>query len=121
MAEAKDARELLGENPTEMERVYADYANAMKALGNEARKASLTVVEPTVNREAKTKYAAQVQSLEDKLIEAKKNAPLERQATLIAGHLVALKKEDNPDMSAGELKKVRGKAIVQARQMNGAA
>lgn len=121
MAETKDARELLGENPTEMERIYADYANAMKALGNEARKASLSVVEPDVNREAKTKYAAQVQSLEDKLIEAKKNSALERQAQLIAGHLVSLKKEDNPDMSAGELKKVRGKAIVQARQMNGAA
>lgn len=121
MFEAKDARELLNPDSTEMEKIYADYANAMKSLGNQARKEYLGVVENDVNPEAKAKYADAVKSLNNKLTEAKKNSPLERQAQLIAGGLVKTQVEANPDMTAAEIKKVRGKAIVQARQMNGAA
>lgn len=120
MGAAKDARELLNPDSSEMEKLYAEYANAMKALGNESRKASLSVQENKVSKEATTKYKDAVASLDAKLIEAKKNAPLERQAHLIAGSLVKIAVESNPDMSKGELAKVRGKSIVQARQMNGA-
>jgi hypothetical protein len=120
MGAAKDARELLNPDSSEMEKLYAEYANAMKSLGNESRKASLSVQENNVSKEAVTKYKDAIASLDAKLIEAKKNAPLERQAQLIAGSLVKIAVESNPDMSKGELKKVRGKSIVQARQMNGA-
>lgn len=120
MAEAKDARELLSDNPTQMEKIYADYANIMKSLGNKARKESLRVNEPAQNQEAKKKYSKEVESLKNKLIEAKKNAPLERKAQLISDQLMAIKREANPDMSAAEIKKNEGRTLVQARQMVGA-
>lgn len=120
MHETKDARTLLGPNATDMEKVYADYANSMKALGNRARKEYLKVVEPAYNPAAKKKYATQVASLNAKLVAAQKNDPLERQAQLLAGQRVAIIREDNPGMSAAEIKKARGRAIVQSRKDVGA-
>lgn len=38
MAETKDAYSLVSEANTSMERAYADYANKMKSLANQARK-----------------------------------------------------------------------------------
>ena len=120
MYEAEDARQLLSDDPAPMELVYADYANYMKGLGNKARKESLTVPSPTRNTEASKKYTKQVASLDAKLNTALKNAPLERQAQLLANQMFQLKKEANPDMSKDEIKKAKGKSLVAAREIIGA-
>lgn len=121
MYDTEDARDLLSDKPTRMEMIYADYANSMKALGNKARKEYLKVNPPTKDPEAAKKYSAQVSSLDAKLNEALKNAPLERKAQLVAKQLYDIKLEDNPDMSKDEKRKQRGKSLTTARELVGAA
>lgn len=120
MAEAKDARELLSDNPNEIERMYADYANHMKAMGNRARLESLKVKENKADPAAKLVYASEVDSLRDKLIRAKANSVKERQANLIASSRFNAAYNDNPDMDGDERKKLRGQLIKQARFETGA-
>src|SRR5204863_8354806 len=55
------------------------------------------------------------------LNEAKKNAPLERQAQAIAGQVVALKRQSDPTLTADQVKKFRNKALDDARIRTGAA
>lgn len=117
MYEAKDAYELSSGHV--IESVYADYANAMKAMGNEARKA-LLATEPTKRNSSAVKtYAKQVESLETKLVNAKKNAPLERQAQALASKKVELIEQEE-DLTKEEKKKEKNKAITYARIVTGA-
>ena len=70
-------------NPKEL--YYADYATKLKTMGNEARKEALNTPTTTpLSKEAKAKYATEVDSLEKKVLTAKKNVPLEKQAQIIA-------------------------------------
>ena len=81
MGKAKDAYELVEiKHPVEI--LYADYANALKKMGNDARKEYLKVESTKVNPEAKEKYASEVASLNSKLKVAQLNAPRERKAQL---------------------------------------
>lgn len=120
--EAKDAYTL--SSGTIVEAQYADYANKVKALANEARKASRTTQATEYSQSAAKTYSEEVSSLTSKLNEAKKNAPLERAAQLIANKVVALKKESNPELKtkekADDLKKIKGQALKVARDRVGA-
>lgn len=120
MYETDDAYTLVSKakNPTEL--AYADYANAMKAMGNAARKAMVTTKDTPYNPEARTVYKKEVDSLEAKLNVALKNAPRERQAQTIANAVVQAKKKDNPDMTNKELKKAGQQALDAARRQVGA-
>ena len=120
MFEADDAYTLVSKakNPTEL--AYADYANAMKAMGNAARKAMVTTKDTPYNPEARAIYKKEVDSLEAKLNVALKNAPRERQAQTIANAIVQAKKKDNPDMTNKELKKAGQQALDAARRQVGA-
>ena len=120
MFEADDAYSLVSKakNPTEL--AYAEYANAMKAMGNAARKAMVTTKDTPYNPEARTIYKKEVDSLEAKLNVALKNAPRERQAQTIANAVVQAKKKDNPDMTNKELKKAGQQALDAARRQVGA-
>lgn len=120
MAEAKDASELLSDNPTKIEMEYAKYANHMKALANEARKESLTTGHITVNSEAKKKYAKEVQELNDALIKAKKNAPRERQAQILATSKINAELDDHPEYDSEDIRKLKGRALSDARVATGA-
>lgn len=119
MAETKDARTL--SSGSKQEELYADYANKLKALANEARKASMAT--PTIkrNKEAAEKYEEEVRSLENKLMVSLKNAPRERQAQLVANLTFAAKKEEHPNMTKDEIKKYRQQAITGARELVGAS
>lgn len=119
MYEVDDARVL--SSGTYMEEIYAEYANSMKALGNAARKESVSIQPVKQSPSAKQTYASEVQSLQSKLRIAKMNAPLERQATLLANSVVAAKKAANPDLSGSEIKKIKGQAIAEARIRVGAS
>lgn len=121
MAEAKDARTLLSDNPNEIERMYADFANHMKSLANRARLESIRVKEEKADPEARKTYAAEVESLKEKLIKAKANSVRERQANLIASSRFNAAYNDNPDMDGDDKKKLRGTLVKQARYETGAA
>ena len=113
MAEVKDAHEL--SSGTAQEELYADYANRVKALANKARKEMVSTGRIQYSSAAKAKYIAECQSLEAKLNMALKNAPRERIAQVIANAEVRAKKQDNPEMSKGELKKASQQALSKAR------
>ena len=80
MAEAKDARELISPYKYPIETIYANYANQMKAMANEARKETLTKKETPYSKQAAETYKEEVASLTDKINKSKVNAALERLA-----------------------------------------
>lgn len=116
-----DAHALVSSNGgTPREKLYADYANRMKAMGNQARKEMLATKSIPYSPSAKVVFDPQVKSLNAKLNIALKNKPLERQAQLLANTMVAAKKQARPEMDADELKKVKGQALTAARGRTGA-
>lgn len=120
MYEVHDARSLISKEGTLMESVYADYANRTKAMANQARKEILATKASKWSPSAKKTYAAQVTTLNAKLNEALKNAPLERQAQLLAATTIQARRDANPGMDHAELKKVKNLAITDARYRVGA-
>lgn len=122
MADAKDARSLISQKNSTIERVYAKYANQMKELALEARREWSKTPNLTYDPEARKHYAEEVRSLETKLIQAKKNAPLERQALILANLSVKQYLHDNPQLKNdhGALKKLKGRTLNEKRQVTGA-
>lgn len=120
MYETDDARTLLSDTPNEIEKAYADYANHMKTLGNQARKESLRTGTLKTSKEAKQRYSTEVESLKNKLEDARRNAPRERKAQLIARSMVNAAYAENPEMDSDDRKKIRGQAISTAREITGA-
>lgn len=120
MFETDDAYTLVSKakNPTEL--AYADYANSMKAMANEARKAMVSTKDIPYNPTARARYQAQVESLDAKVNIALMNAPKERQAQTMANAIVQAKRKDNPDMTKKELKKAGQQALDQCRRKVGA-
>ena len=118
MAETKDARTLSSGTP--QEEAYADYANNMKSLANRARREMMNTGKIAYSASAKRAYQAEVDSLEAKLNVALKNAPRERQAQILANAAVKAKKQENPDMTKGEIKKANQQALTAARNSVGA-
>lgn len=124
MSTVSDAMELVGRNAP-MEYVYADHANSMKALGNRARKESLSVPSFEYSKEASKTYSREVATLEEKVDRAYKNAPLERKAQAVANVVVRQKIEDNPYLKDSDhkedLRKIKGIALKNARANVGAS
>lgn len=119
MAETTDARTLISDADTPMERAYADYANHMKNLANKARIEVSTTGKIAYSSKAKATYQTEVKSLNDKLNNALLNAPRERQATLKANAEVQRKvdaakaaiKKENPEATNREINKLVRKKI----------
>lgn len=105
---------------TRMEQIYADHSNRMKALANEARKALVAIKPNPTSSSAKAAYAEEVKALESKLNLALRNAPLERQAQVLANAQVAAKRAAYPDMEESDLKKIKSQALTGARIRTGA-
>ena len=120
MFETNDARTLISDADTPTERAYANYANQLKALANKARKEYVSTGSIPLSKTAQVSYAEEVNSLKAKLNNAIKNAPKERQAQITANVVVKIKKQDNPDMTKGEEKRLRQQALSAARQRFGA-
>ncbi len=120
MAETDDAFTLVSDANTPAERTYAEYANKMKSLANQARKEMVTTGKIAYSSSAKATYQAEVDSLSAKLNVALKNAPRERRAQVIANAVVAAKKQENPDMTPGEIKKLKQQELTRARAAVGA-
>lgn len=117
-AETSDAHTLSSGTP--IEKVYADHANRLKSLGNEARLSLVNTKSIPYSPSAKKVYEKEVASLNSKLNLALRNAPLERQAQIVAGAIVKAKRDANPDMERSEVKKISGQALIEARSRIGA-
>ena len=98
-----------------VEKIYAEFANSMKANANAARKAWLETGNLEYDKEAAKKYATEVAGLQKQLNNAIAYSPLERQAQLMAGHNMKIAKANNPGMTKEEEKKYKGQAIIVAR------
>ncbi len=106
---------------TRQENAYADYANKMKALANDARKEYLSSGKLVRSHTASTAYKNEVNSLEAKLNVAAKNAPLERRAQAVANSVVKAKMQAYPNLDKKELAKIKRAAIDDARLSVGAS
>lgn len=105
---------------TPIEKIYADHSNQLKALANLARKEAIHTPALQRSDSAKKIYAEEVKALNAKLNVAERNAPLERQAQVLAKLTVGAKVESNPHMDAADLKKLRFQALEEARIRTGA-
>ena len=110
------------EATTRIERVYADYAIQMKDLAREARKQARAQAEAKRDPEMIKLYSKEVASLEAKLAIAKRNAPLERQAQILANYNLDLLEKDHPELrnDAEHWKREKGRQLDYARKLVGA-
>lgn len=119
MAETDDAYTLVSEYRHPMELVYADYANSMKKLANQARIEISRSGKIAYNKEAKAKYQDQVDSLTDKLEKAESNVVRERTANRMAAAIIESKKKDAKEagikLKNKEVKKASQQALSKAR------
>lgn len=120
MAETDNAMTLVSKKRTKEELAYAEFANFHKDLANKSRKAMLETGKIAVNKEAKAKYAKEIESLDEKLRISELNAPKEKKAQLIANAEIKAKKESNPYLTKGEIKKIGQRALSKAREKVGA-
>ena len=100
---------------TRMEALYAEHSNKLKSLANTARKEMVATKSRPYSPSAKITYADQVASLDAQLNLALKNAPLERQAQVIANQVVSQKRQANPNMLPEDVKKIKQQALAEAR------
>ena len=120
MMETDDAYTLVSDSRNPIELVYADYANQMKALANQARKEMVNTKDIPYNPEAKARYQKEEASLQAKVNVALKNAPRERQAQTMANAILQAKIKDNPDTTKKEKKKAGQQALDKMRMKVGA-
>lgn len=123
MAEASDARSLISDADTPMERAYAEYANRMKSLANQARKEMVSTGKIAYSANAKRIYQPEVKSLMNKLNTALLNAPRERQAQLKANAEVNAKiqkaKNEGQELKKEDIKKTSQRALTKYRDSVG--
>lgn len=115
MAVTENAHTLVSHPGTQIERIYADHANKLKALANTARKEAISTVPLHQSESAKIHYANEVKTLKAKLNTAYMNRPLERQAQVIAGAKIRAIRQANPGLTGDDLKKVRFRELQSAR------
>ena len=115
MAETDDANTLVSAAKHPMELLYADYANSMKSLANQARMEMLNTGKIKYSATAKSVYQAEVKSLDMKLDIAKLNAPRERAAQRKANAEVQAKVKADPSLKPGDIKKLSQQALTKYR------
>lgn len=120
MAETDDAMKLVSKGKARMELLYADYANSLKGLANDARKEMLNTERLKKNPEASKKYETEVEHLLLQLDTAERNAPRERAAQFLANTRAneIIRKDDT--LKAKEIGKIRQRELARARAEKGA-
>lgn len=122
----KDANSLVSDLGAPIEKVYANYANSLRAMSNEARRAMYDsdgrAIRLHYNAGAKKTYAKEVESLTSKLNLALRNSPKERQAQALANAELKAKKEAYPELKDDKKaqKKIGQQALTRARTRVGA-
>ena len=120
MSNTDDAYTLVSAAKHPMELIYADYANSMKALANQARKEMVSTGTLVYNPSAAKTYKTEVDSLMARLNEAEKNTVRERQAKRLTNAAVAEKvtaaEESGKAMEKGDIRKATQQALTKYRQ-----
>jgi hypothetical protein len=119
LAVTDDAHDLVSDAGTRVEKIYADHSNRLKSLANQSRLSMINQPKMQISRSAKKAYAKEVETLDAKLALAKRNAPRERQAQIIASKIVAAEKAANPGLDKGSIKKITFRAQDEARNQMG--
>lgn len=120
MDAVKDAFDLVSEYRNPIEIAYAEYANALKAMANEARLESLSVPKLVYNKESAEKYADTIDVLKNKIVRAEANAPLERAAQREAKIISEEKFKMDNALTEKDKGKIRQQALTAARIKYGA-
>lgn len=114
----KDAYEL--SSGTRMESYYADYANTMKSLANQARAEMRATGKLEYSSTAYQTYKSEVSDLKKKLNEAFLNKPLERKAQALANSTWQVERSNHPEYTKEEEKKAKSRHLEAARAATGA-
>ena len=120
MMETDDAFTLVSDANNPKERAYANYANKMKAMANEARIELYNTGKLEYSPSARAAYDEEARHLTAQLNIALKNAPKERRAQLLANSRIKAKEQENPDMSKKDKKKYAQQELTRARLEVGA-
>lgn len=115
MAETDDAYSLVSDARHPMELLYADYANSMKALANQARKEMISTGKIEYDKNAKATYQKEVSELMTNLNNAQMNATKERQAQRMANATVQSKIASG-QIDKKDAKKVGTQALTKYRE-----
>lgn len=116
-----DAFNLVGDPDDPKERSYANFANSLKALANEARRIAVNTENMKRDPEAVKAYAKEVAELNRKLKDIKNNSYLERQAQMLANkRFFAAKNNSSVTYTKKELKRLKGECLSGARLSLGA-
>ena len=115
LAVTDDAYKITSGRNNSKENAYADYSNKMKALAADARKEWTQTKDIEFDKLAKSVYINEYNSLNEKLRKAQSKAPRERAAQRKANLIAKTKADSNPEMSAGEYKKIKQRALEEAR------
>lgn len=123
MAETDDAYSLVSVSKHPMEVIYADYANSMKSLANQARKEMISTGNLKHDPSATKIYKNEVDSLMARLNEAEKNTVRERQAIRLTNAEVSAKikkaEAEGREMSGKDIRKANQQALTKYRQQVG--
>ena len=110
---------------TPQENAYADYANKMKSLANQARVEYATTGKLRYSSSANKTYRDEVDALDAKLRLAELDAPKQRRALVIANSVIEAKKQAYPELkdkaNKKELQKVERMALEDAKASVGAS
>lgn len=114
MAETDDAYTLVSDIHNPKETAYADYANSMKAMANEARKELIRTGKTTHSVQAKSTYQKEYDSLMAKLNNAEMNKTRERAAQRMANAEITSKIKSNL-LDKSDVKKASQQALTKYR------
>lgn len=120
MEKYRDATKLIHDPNNPKEIAYANYANTLMDLGNQARKEARAIKPTPVSQSAKKTYAAEVESLNRQLRIAESNKPKENQAQLIAAGRSSERIKSNPDLDYEHKQRIRTQELQKARAEVGA-
>ena len=120
LAETQDAYSLITGVPTRIEQVYADHSNRLKDMANAVRLELVHTPDAKYSPSAAKLYKHEVDTLVAALRIAQRNAPLERQAQIIANAQLKLIKDLEPNMEKDREKKIKFQLLAEARNRTGA-
>ena len=116
MAETDDPYTLVSNAKHPMELIYAEYASSMKTLANRARMEMINTGKIEYSSSANKVYKAEVDSLMSKLNTAELNKTRERAAQRMANYEVSKKKQSDPTMKPGDIRKASQQALSKYRE-----
>lgn len=122
MSTLDDARRISTGTP--VEEAYADFANKLKAMANEARKEYAYTPNNSIDKKARLDYADEIADLDKQLKIAKTKSPRERRAQAVANGIIKAKVADyglNWKEDKDVIKKIGQDAINDARAHYGLA